>query len=74
MGRDGRERRWSNVTDTAAYLQIHRCTLQRWMQTGKAPPSHKQNSLVRFDLNEVDDWIAEGRRYNTAPSSRDREC
>ena len=41
-------------------------TLQQWRVNGGGPPFIKINSAVRYDPAQVDAWLAERTRTNTA--------
>lgn len=47
-------RRWASVSETAAYLGVHRCTLREMTATGRLTAYRNGKRLIRYDLNEVD--------------------
>ena len=54
------KKRFIDVKDLAVYLSTSRNTIQDWKRKGLIP-SKKMNRLVRYDLNEIDEWIKTGR-------------
>jgi excisionase family DNA binding protein len=53
-------RRWLSVEDAAAYLGISRDTVYKWIER-KAMPAHKVGRLWKFQAEEIDAWVREGK-------------
>ena len=50
----------------AARLDLHRVTLAKWRVAGKGPPFRKLGSAVRYDEQDLADWLARQRRISTS--------
>jgi excisionase family DNA binding protein len=60
--RDGRGDRLLTTMEAAAYLNVSRRTLSRWLAEGIGPPSIKLPSGARrYRRADLDRWIAEHR-------------
>lgn len=55
-----REDRWLSVDEIANHLGVKRDTIYRWISERNLP-SHKIGRLWKFKLNEVDEWVRNGR-------------
>ena len=55
-----REDRWLSVDEIANHLGVKRDTIYRWISERNLP-SHKIGRLWKFILNEVDEWVRNGR-------------
>ena len=51
-------RRWAYEADASEYLQIPMPTLRGWRQRGVGPRFYKIGGRVRYDLDDLDAWIA----------------
>lgn len=60
-------------TQVAKLLEVSHRTLQGWRVEGKGPPYRKISRLIRYDRNEVMDWLASQRRRSTSDSGPDAE-
>lgn len=52
-------KRWMSVDEIAEHLQIKRETVYKWV-TNKGMPSQKVGRLLRFQLDEIDEWVRSG--------------
>ena len=52
--------------EAACYLKMSPRTLQAWRQRGEGPRYFKVGRSVRYDRAELDRWLAERTRANTA--------
>lgn len=48
--------------DAAAFLRLSRKTLERWRWAGKGPRWHKLGGAVRYRLEELERFAADGLR------------
>lgn len=54
-------RRWADAKVTAAHIGSTPATLATWRCTGSVRlPFHRCGKLIRYDLNEVDAFLAAG--------------
>ena len=54
-----RERRWLTPQQAAAYVHVSTHTLRHLEARGEGPPVHRPHPrIVRYDANELDEWIA----------------
>ena len=62
VGREGiiMKRRWLSVEEAAAYLGISRDTVYKWIER-KRMPAHKVGRLWKFQAEDIDTWVREGR-------------
>jgi len=51
--------RWLSVTEIAEHLGIKKDTVYKWSRT-RGMPSHKVGKLLKYQIQEVDDWVREG--------------
>ena len=56
---------------TAQYLGIAAQTLARWRVEGRGPIHIKVGSAVRYDVRDLDSWLAMRRRHSTAEEALD---
>jgi len=47
--------------EAAAYLQLSLNTIYQWVSQ-KRIPYYKVSRLVRFDLNEIDNWLKDKKQ------------
>jgi len=51
--------RWLSVEEIAFHLGIKKDTAYKWVAK-KHMPAHKVGTLLKFDLNEIDEWVRSG--------------
>lgn len=49
--------------ETAEILRVHVATVYRWVKAGKLPHFRLPSGDVRFEEQELQDWLA-GRHFN----------
>ena len=59
--------RWLSVEEIAQHLGVQRETIYKWVAKRKMP-SHKVGRLLKFQVNEVDQWVREGKSASGASS------
>lgn len=52
--------RWLSVTEIAEHLGVKKDTVYKWV-VRKKMPSHKIGRLLKFQINEIDRWVREGK-------------
>ena len=52
--------RWMSVTEIAEHLGIKKDTVYKWVRT-HGMPSHKVGKLLKFQAQEVDQWVRDGK-------------
>ena len=52
--------RWVSVTEIAEHLGIKKDTVYKWVRT-RNMPSHKVGRLLKFQIQEVDQWVRDGK-------------
>ena len=52
--------------EAAEYLRLAVATLRRWRWAGKELPFVKVGARVRYDMQDIDAYIAAGRRTSTS--------
>ena len=52
--------RWLSVEEIADYLGIKKDTVYKWVRK-RNMPNHKVGRLLKFQKEEIDLWIKEGR-------------
>jgi len=55
--------RWFSVDEIAEHLGVKRDTIYKWVAR-KNMPAHKVGRLLKFQVNEVDQWVWEGKAAN----------
>jgi len=58
-------RRWARPPKTARYTGYSEATLEKRRAAGLDPPFYKIGRAVFYDLDEIDDWLASGKRQST---------
>ena len=58
-------RRWVSVGEIANHLGVRPDTIYKWIGR-KNLPAHKIGRLWKFQVNEVDAWVREGKARETA--------
>lgn len=48
------------IKEVSAFLKVKESTLYSWVSSGLIP-SYKANGLIRFDIEEIQDWIKKSR-------------
>ncbi len=56
--------RWLSVDDIAEHLGIKKDTVYKWVRK-KNLPVHKMGKLLKFQIEEVDQWVKEGKAAST---------
>jgi len=51
---------WLLTPEAAAYLGQKPCTLEKWRSQGRGPRYNKPAGRVRYDVRDLDAFIAEG--------------
>jgi len=52
--------RWLSVTEIAEHLGIKKDTVYKWVRM-RGMPSHKVGRLLKFQVQEVDQWVRDGK-------------
>ncbi len=52
--------RWLSVEEIAEHLGIKKDTVYKWVKT-RQMPVHKVGRLLKFQVNEIDRWVREGK-------------
>jgi excisionase family DNA binding protein len=52
--------RWLSVEEIAQHLGIKKDTVYKWVRN-RNMPAHKVGRLLKFQVNEVDQWVREGK-------------
>ena len=62
------------IKEVSEILGIRVSTLYSWASSDRIP-SHRLNGLIRFDLNEIYEWVTGQNTYNTkGPVSHKKTC
>lgn len=64
-------KKYLTTTEVCEKLNIHRNTLKRWRDQGL--PYHKVNRSIRFDMDEVSDWVKGTSQYNDNEKEQRKE-
>jgi hypothetical protein len=59
-------RRWATTKQVAEHTHSSDSKFEKMRVIGDGPPFYKFGKTVLYDLNEVDEWIAEWRRESTS--------
>jgi len=54
--------RWLAPKEAAAYLSVTEDCLQAWRSARKGPAWSKRGKIVRYDVNDLDAFLANGRQ------------
>lgn len=52
------------IKEVSEFLKVKESTLYSWVSSGVIP-SYKANGLIRFDIEEIQDWIKKSRTMPT---------
>ncbi len=52
------------IKEVSEFLKVKESTLYSWASSGLIP-SYKANGLIRFDIEEIQDWIKKSRTLPT---------
>lgn len=57
-----------NIREVSKFLSVKESTLYSWVNKGSIP-AHKINGLIRFDMEEIEDWVKRLRQasYKATP-------
>jgi len=55
------------IKEVSAILHVKASTLYSWVHNGSIP-FHKLNGLVRFDLDEIEDWVKSSKPASPSPA------
>jgi len=59
--------RMVSIKVVAEFLMVKQSTLYSWVHKGSIP-FHKLNGLVRFDMDEIENWVETSRQAQCGPS------
>lgn len=51
------------IKEVSEFIKVKESTLYSWVGCGLIP-SLKVNGLVRFDMNQIEEWLANSQRKN----------
>lgn len=54
------EKKWLSVDETCEYLGVKRDTIYRWIDK-RGLPSYRIGRLLKFRMEELDEWVKQGR-------------
>ena len=54
-------RRYIKEADAAKKLDVAEGTLANWRWKGKGPPYYRMGNMVRYEVGELDRWVAAGK-------------
>lgn len=63
--------RLMDIKEVSGFTKVKVSTLYTWASSGLIP-SFKLNGVLRFDLDEVIDWVKRGRNMKADPTPRKR--
>ena len=52
--------RWVSIDEISEHLGVKKDTIYKWVAR-KRMPAHKVGRLLKFQINEVDRWVREGK-------------
>jgi excisionase family DNA binding protein len=55
------EKKLYTLEELATYLGLSKHTLYKWVESDKIPVLRLGNKLIRFDLDQVNDWLKNKR-------------
>jgi len=56
--------RWLSVDEIAEHLGVKKDTIYKWVRTTDIP-YHKIGKLLKFQIQEIDRWVKEGKAGKT---------
>lgn len=65
----GSDRRLLSTEEAATVLSVQPCTLEKWRHIGRGPAFRKIGRLVRYCHADIESFITESRRLNTAEAN-----
>ncbi len=54
------EKKWLSVDEAGEYLGVKRDTIYRWVDK-RGLPSYRLGRLLKFNTDELDEWVKRGR-------------
>ncbi len=60
------------IKDLSQFLKVKESTLYSWVHHGLIP-FHKLNGLVRFDMEEIQEWVKKSKAISHKVSALSRE-
>lgn len=61
--------RWATPQETADYIKRPLSTLYNWRYRGVGPTGYRTGRHVRYDLDEVDEWMRTGDDCRPEPAT-----
>jgi excisionase family DNA binding protein len=58
--------RLATIKDISLFLCVKESTLYSWVHN-ESIPFHKLNGLVRFDMDEIEEWVKTSRSVSSSP-------
>lgn len=58
----------ATVDDVAAHFGVSTRSVERWLASDDPPPHRRVGKLIRFNIDEVDEWAAQRGKPATAAS------
>lgn len=55
------------IKEVSKFLSVKESTLYSWVNKGSIP-SHKINGLIRFDLDEIEEWVKRSKQVSSKPT------
>ncbi len=62
------EEGWVDIAEVAAYLQVTKESIYRWVDS-KGFPARRVGRLLRFKLSQVDEWVEKAEMILKVSSS-----
>ena len=62
-----------NEREVAEYLNVASGTLRQWRHVRRGPPFHSIGGVVRYSLEDVNNWLRERRRLGDDDPPQDGE-
>jgi len=56
--------RWLSIDEIAEHLGVKKDTIYKWVRTTNIP-FHKVGRLLKFRINEIDQWVVAGGASET---------
>lgn len=61
--------RWLSIDEIAEHLGVKKDTIYKWVRTTDIP-FHKVGRLLKFRVNEIDQWVMAGGAADTTQNNR----